>query len=121
MFRKECLRLIDDIHTRGKLPVLVGGTHYYTQSVLFQGQLVIKDDGLSGEEEDTDMVDAAKPSLKWPILDAEPEVVLQKLWEVDPIMAERWHPKDTRKIRRSLRCRHDIARELPVFGIRQIG
>ncbi|KAL4789916.1 IPP transferase-domain-containing protein [Aspergillus venezuelensis] len=102
MFRRECLRLIDDIHARGKLPVLVGGTHYYTQSVLFQDQLVIKDDGSLGEEHNINMVDVAEPSVKWPILDAEPEVVLQKLREVDPIMAKRWHPKDTRKIRRSL-------------------
>ncbi|KAL4944722.1 hypothetical protein BDV06DRAFT_220014 [Aspergillus oleicola] len=102
MFRKECLRLIDDIHARGKLPVLVGGTHYYTQSVLFQDQLVAKDSESSGEEDNTGSVEDVSPGIKWPILDAEPEVVLQKLREVDPIMADRWHPKDTRKIRRSL-------------------
>lgn len=101
-FRKECLRLIDDIHSRGKLPVLVGGTHYYTQSVLFQDQLVAKESDLSEEEVNSCPAEDVDSAVKWPILDAEPELVLQKLRKVDPIMAERWHPKDTRKIRRSL-------------------
>ncbi|KAL4976176.1 IPP transferase-domain-containing protein [Aspergillus desertorum] len=102
MFRRECLRLINDIHARGKLPILVGGTHYYTQSVLFQDQLVSKEPESSDEETGTYPADDVNSAVKWPILDAEPELVLQKLREVDPIMADHWHPKDTRKIRRSL-------------------
>ncbi|KAL4782300.1 IPP transferase-domain-containing protein [Aspergillus varians] len=102
MFRRECLRLIDDIHMRGKLPVLVGGTHYYTQSVLFQDQLVAKESDSSDEETSSCPAEDVDSAVKWPILDAEPELVFQKLREVDPIMADRWHPKDTRKIRRSL-------------------
>jgi len=39
---------------------------------------------------------------QWPILQESTEVVLAKLREVDPIMADRWHPKDRRKIQRSL-------------------
>ncbi|KAL4818196.1 IPP transferase-domain-containing protein [Aspergillus spinulosporus] len=102
MFRRECLRLINDIHARGKLPVLVGGTHYYTQSVLFQDQLVSKEPESSDEESDSCPVEDVDSAVKWPILNAEPELVLRKLREVDPIMADHWHPKDTRKIRRSL-------------------
>ncbi|KAL6231444.1 hypothetical protein BDW75DRAFT_233589 [Aspergillus navahoensis] len=102
MFRRECLRLISDIHARGKLPVLVGGTHYYTQSVLFQDQLVSKEPESSDEESCSYLAEDVDSAVKWPILDAEPELVLQKLREVDPIMADHWHPKDTRKIRRSL-------------------
>ncbi|KAL2855524.1 IPP transferase-domain-containing protein [Aspergillus pseudoustus] len=102
MFRNECLSLIDDIHARGKLPVLVGGTHYYTQSVLFQDQLVEKESVSSDDESELCPVEDVDSAVKWPILDAEPEVVMKKLREVDPAMADRWHPKDTRKIRRSL-------------------
>ncbi|KAL4877660.1 IPP transferase-domain-containing protein [Aspergillus karnatakaensis] len=102
IFRKECLRLINDIHARGKLPVLVGGTHYYTQSVLFQDSLVTREPLSFDEEIDLQPTEDAKTAAKWPILDAEPEVVLRKLREVDPAMADRWHPKDRRKIRRSL-------------------
>jgi tRNA dimethylallyltransferase len=101
-FKRECLRLIKDIHSRGKLPILVGGTHYYTQTVLFKDQLV-EESLFSGDNEDAHANDETEPtSAKWPILDAPPEVVFQKLKEVDPVMASRWHPNDVRKIRRSL-------------------
>ena len=105
-FRNESLRLIEEIHARGKVPVLVGGTHYYTQAVLFKDQLVgednapgdVEDEAADRMAEDND----PKSSTKWPILDAPTEVVLQKLREVDPVMANRWHPNEARKIRRSL-------------------
>ncbi|OQD78331.1 hypothetical protein PENDEC_c001G05584 [Penicillium decumbens] len=99
-FKKEALRLIDDIRSRGKLPILVGGTHYYTQAVLFKDQLV----GEGSDNEDGPEPSRELPSTsdKWPILDSSPEVLMEKLREVDPVMAERWHPKDARKLRRSL-------------------
>jgi tRNA dimethylallyltransferase len=117
-FKKEALRLITDIRSRGKLPILVGGTHYYTQAVLFRDQLVGEGSDAECEGEDGGEGDVELPSTsmaasnstsaststseKWPILDSSPEVLMEKLREVDPVMAARWHPKDTRKIRRSL-------------------
>lgn len=47
-------------------------------------------------------MEPAFDSNTFPILDEPTEVVLAKLQEVDPIMADRWHPNDRRKIRRSL-------------------
>jgi tRNA A37 N6-isopentenylltransferase MiaA len=41
-------------------------------------------------------------NVRWPILAASGQEMLAKLKEVDPVMAERWHPNDVRKIRRSL-------------------
>lgn len=101
LFKNECLRLIRDIHSRGKLPILVGGTHYYTQAVLLKDQLVSED----SPDQDIDVEapdELAELAAKWPVLDAHPDAVLQKLREVDPVMADRWHPNETRKIRRSL-------------------
>lgn len=105
IFKRETLRLIQDIHSRGKLPVLVGGTHYYTQAVLFKDQTVGENAEIGGdndEEQEIGEPESSSSSAKWPILDAPTEVVLQKLREVDPAMADRWHPNETRKIRRSL-------------------
>lgn len=83
------------------MPILVGGTHYYTQAVLFKDQLV--GEGVSESEDDADSPKGLPAtSQKWPILDAPPDVMMEKLKEVDPAMAERWHPRDARKIRRSL-------------------
>lgn len=104
IFKRETLRLIEDIHSRGKLPVLVGGTHYYTQAVLFKDQTVGENAEIAEEQQGVTMEgpESTSSAAKWPILDAPTDVVLQKLREVDPVMAERWHPNESRKIRRSL-------------------
>ncbi|OJJ43729.1 hypothetical protein ASPZODRAFT_73766 [Penicilliopsis zonata CBS 506.65] len=104
IFKKECLRLINEIRSRGKLPILVGGTHYYTQAVLFKDQTVANETESSGQDDLLAEESLSLESLsdKWPILNAPSDQVLQKLREVDPVMADRWHPNETRKIRRSL-------------------
>ena len=92
-FRGQAIDAIEGIRSRGRLPVLVGGTHYYTQSVLFKGSLV---------DEDAPRVSAEEQERKWPILGASSEEMLDELKKVDPVMAKTWHPKENRKIRRSL-------------------
>jgi tRNA dimethylallyltransferase len=94
-FVKRALGVIDDIRSRGKMPILVGGTHYYTQSLLFQG-------GLEDEETEDNRTAAHDIAQRWPILQESNDVLLEKLRSVDPVMANRWHPKDRRKIQRSL-------------------
>ena len=32
--------VIDDIHNRGKIPIVVGGTHYYLQTLLFNNKTI---------------------------------------------------------------------------------
>ncbi|KAG9204308.1 hypothetical protein G6514_001382 [Epicoccum nigrum] len=90
-FVNKALDVIDEIRSRGKLPVLVGGTHYYTQSLLFK-------DALSKEP----ALDLDENKEHFPILDQPISVILEKLREVDPVMADRWHPNESRKIQRSL-------------------
>jgi tRNA dimethylallyltransferase len=82
---------MDEIRSRGKVPILVGGTHYYTQSLLFH-------DALSVETE----LSPGNNSQHFPILEEPTETILSKLREVDPTMANRWHPNERRKIQRSL-------------------
>jgi tRNA dimethylallyltransferase len=93
-FTTEALKVIEGIRSRGKLPILVGGTHYYTQSLLLQDQTL--------QDETREKLSIAEQEEKWPILKGTEEKILAKLWEVDPAMASRWHPKDARRIRRSL-------------------
>ncbi|KAF9692718.1 hypothetical protein EKO04_009007 [Ascochyta lentis] len=90
-FVSSALSVIDEIRGRGKLPILVGGTHYYTQSLLFK-------DALSKEP----ALELNENSERFPILDEPASVMLEKLREVDPVMANRWHPNESRKIQRSL-------------------
>ena len=93
-FLERATSIIKEIRSRGRLPILVGGTHYYTQSLLFRDALI--------EEEETDHVTLEKQAQKWQLLDASTEEMLEELRKVDPEMAMRWHPSDRRKIRRSL-------------------
>ncbi|KAK3680005.1 tRNA dimethylallyltransferase, mitochondrial [Recurvomyces mirabilis] len=94
-FVKRAVRVIEEIRARGKLPILVGGTHYYTQSVLFH-------DRLAEEEDDDDQHLSDKEEDILPALEQPTDVLLKDLQKVDPVMAARWHPNDRRKIQRSL-------------------
>ena len=95
-FVKKALEVIDEIRSRGKLPILVGGTHYYTQSLLFQNRLAEDKEAPAN----ADFVPDTKE--KWPVLQQPTEVLIDELQKVDPVMADRWHPNDRRKIQRSL-------------------
>jgi tRNA dimethylallyltransferase len=94
-FRREAHKNIREIRSRGRLPILVGGTHYYTEAVLFNGHLLGGKDAVCERE-------ARDTGQEFPILDAPTSEILAKLREVDPKIANRWHPDDRRKIRRSL-------------------
>ncbi|RMY00688.1 hypothetical protein D0867_11657 [Hortaea werneckii] len=96
-FVKRAVKVIEEIRSRGKLPILVGGTHYYTQSLLFHDRLA-ETEGETERDEDT----AQDSTQHFPVLDEPTEILLEELKRVDPVMAERWHPKDRRKIQRSL-------------------
>jgi tRNA dimethylallyltransferase len=91
-FVSNALAKISEIRARGRLPILVGGTHYYTQSLLFH-------DALANKSQDEEPVQNAE---RLAVLEEPTEVLLAKLREVDPVMADRWHPNDRRKIQRSL-------------------
>ncbi|KAG4417850.1 hypothetical protein IFR04_008987 [Cadophora malorum] len=100
LFKQKAGQIIKEIRSRGRLPILVGGTHYYTQSLLFDETL----DQTSPPEEDQIQYGYSNKEMveKFPILEGPTEEMLSRLREVDPVMADRWHPKDRRKIRRSL-------------------
>lgn len=94
-FRDRANTIIQEIRSRGNLPILVGGTHYYTQSLLFEHTVIDDENSEHG-------MNKIENDQKWPILEADTRDMLKELRKVDPIMASRWHPNDRRKIRRSL-------------------
>ncbi|KAK2602582.1 hypothetical protein N8I77_009100 [Diaporthe amygdali] len=96
VFKREASRVIQEIRSRDRVPIVVGGTHYYTNALLFRDSLVEKEDA----SPDTTL--AQDNSAQHPILNGTTEAMWEKLKEVDPVMADRWHPNDRRKIRRSL-------------------
>ncbi|KAL1637718.1 tRNA dimethylallyltransferase, mitochondrial [Diplodia intermedia] len=102
-FVQKALGVIDDIHSRGKLPIIAGGTHYYIQALLFKDSLT-GSDAQQPEDQPKPPEDGYDNNSNedYPILDEPTEAILAKLREVDPVMADRWHPNDRRKIQRSL-------------------
>ncbi|XP_036809501.1 tRNA dimethylallyltransferase isoform X2 [Oncorhynchus mykiss] len=100
-FRNKALALIEDVYSREKLPVIVGGTNYYIESLLWR---VLMDEGHENEGE----------GKKGGSLDGKAELeklggaeLHRRLTEVDPEMASMLHPHDTRKIARSLQVHAD--------------
>ncbi|KAL8658410.1 MAG: hypothetical protein Q9226_001016 [Calogaya cf. arnoldii] len=91
---RSATAVIEDVIARGKLPIVVGGTHYYTQSLLFEDSLV--------KTRTTDDLSAEAQENRWPILAASTKDMLDELRLVDSEIASRWHPNDRRKIRHSL-------------------
>ncbi|XP_052440871.1 tRNA dimethylallyltransferase isoform X3 [Carassius gibelio] len=83
-----------DMHHRQKLPIIVGGTNYYIESILWKvlinsGQGSESEKGVASESK-TELEKLGGPELhRW-------------LKEVDPDMAAILHPHDARKIARSL-------------------
>ncbi|KAI9594044.1 IPP transferase-domain-containing protein [Syncephalis fuscata] len=94
-FEQDAHQKIADIHAQKQTPILVGGTHYYLQSLLWDQFLV--------NETPRTPTDKSATETDSILLDNEQTSVLyERLQKVDPMMADRWHPNDRRKIIRSL-------------------
>lgn len=94
-YQRLATQAIDDIHSRGKLPIVVGGTGLYIKSLLYP----------------MNFTDASyDPELRKELqLQAEimgKEYLHSKLQAVDPKTAARLHPNDVRRVIRALEVYH---------------
>lgn len=95
-FKHEVKRVIDDITSRGKLPILVGGTGLYIQSVLYDYQF----------PESTANPEIRK-ELEERVEREGNEAVYQTLVRIDPVAAEKIHPNNTKRVIRALEVFYD--------------
>lgn len=115
------------MHANKELPIIVGGTSYWIQHLIFPSQLIHKDPSISKNSDGAVVwsemlkksVDALPPDLlnllqnlphEAPSAKIDPDKAFQMhqlLSALDPIISQRWHWKDTRKVLRSL----EIAKE----------
>ncbi|XP_029920042.1 tRNA dimethylallyltransferase isoform X2 [Myripristis murdjan] len=102
-FRNKALALIEDMHSRDKLPIIVGGTNYYIESLLWKVLVDTGEDKESGKEKEEGGATDRKEELE-KLGGAE---LHKRLAEVDPEMAAMLHPNDTRKIARSLQVHEE--------------
>lgn len=89
-FRSDALRLMAEITSRGKIPLLVGGTMLYFKAL---------ESGLSGlPEADTEvraLLDIEAEQIGWPAMH-------NKLAQIDATTAARLMPNDAQRIQRAL-------------------
>ncbi|MFM0036655.1 tRNA (adenosine(37)-N6)-dimethylallyltransferase MiaA, partial [Paraburkholderia strydomiana] len=89
-FRADTLRLTGEIHARGRLPLLVGGTMLYYKA-LTQGL----NDLPAADPDVRATLDADAAREGWPALH-------ERLATVDPVTAARLAPNDSQRIQRAL-------------------
>jgi tRNA dimethylallyltransferase len=106
-FRADALRLIAEVHGRGRVPLLVGGTMLYFQA-LTRGlaDLPRADSAVRSE------IDARAAAEGWPALHAE-------LARIDPASAARLEPTDAQRIQRALEVHRLTGRALSELQSRQ--
>lgn len=105
-FVRDATRLIHDIHARGHLPLLVGGTMLYFKALL-QGL----DDLPPADAAVRAALEAEAQTRGWAALHAE-------LGRVDPVTAARLPPGDTQRIQRALEVQRLTGRPLSSFHTR---
>lgn len=89
-FRDDALRLIADIRSRGRVPLLVGGTMLYFRSLQYGlSDLPAADAALRQR------LEAEAASTGWPAMHA-------RLAALDPSTAARLHPNDRQRVQRAL-------------------
>jgi tRNA dimethylallyltransferase len=102
-FVKDATRLISDITTRGRLPLLVGGTMLYFKA-LFEGL----DDMPTANPAIRADLELEAAQLGWPTMH-------QQLAEIDPITAARLQPNDAQRIQRALEVYRISGKPLSAF------
>ncbi|TGB04723.1 tRNA (adenosine(37)-N6)-dimethylallyltransferase MiaA [Halobacillus salinus] len=90
-FQESVQELIQEIDSRGKLPIIVGGTGLYIQATLY-------DFKFSEEKKDTAVIDRLERDAE----DQGMEAMYHRLKEIDPIQASKVHPNNRRRVLRAL-------------------
>jgi len=89
-FARDATRLIGEIHARGRMPLLVGGTMLYLKALL-EGL----NDIPAADPQVREAIQARAAQVGWPALHA-------KLMQVDPVTAARLAPGDSQRVGRAL-------------------
>jgi tRNA dimethylallyltransferase len=89
-FRQDAIRLVAEIHARGKLPLLVGGTMLYFKGLKDGLDALPQADAALRAELDAEAAAIGSPAMH------------AKLAALDPVTAARLKPNDSQRIQRAL-------------------
>ena len=105
-FARDALACVEDIGSRGKLPLLVGGTMLYFKA-LFEGL----NDMPAADPEVRALIQAEAEAESWPVLHAQLKIL-------DPVTAERLAPADSQRISRALEVYRISGKPLSSFQLK---
>lgn len=91
VFQEYCNRSIEEIYQRGKIPILVGGTGFYIQAVLYD---------IAFTQTQTD--ETYRQQLQQIAKDQGADRLHRQLAEVDPEAAAQIHPHNVKRVIRAL-------------------
>ena len=96
VFQRDAKRLVDEITARGHIPIVVGGTGFYIQALLYDIDFTDEDSVIEGNDS-KEQIEAELTSIS-----EDPDILHDKLREVDPVSAEKIHKNNIRKVIRAL-------------------
>ncbi len=95
VFKELALKAVDDIYSRGKIPIIVGGTGFYIQALLYD--IDFSEEQSDGYRESLEQI--AKESDG-------PDRLFEELRSVDPESCEIIHRNNVKKVIRALEFYH---------------
>ncbi|RPD65827.1 tRNA isopentenyltransferase [Lentinus tigrinus ALCF2SS1-7] len=122
---RDAMQVIDETHARNEVPIVVGGTSYWIQHLIFPERMASLDKSSaeasstpvspSPSEAYTNALASLPPELLAlfndlpgiaPIADTNPRLAMdlhRLLGMIDPLVAQRWHWRDSRRVLTNLR------------------
>ncbi len=97
LFQKKAKVYIEDIYARGKLPILVGGTGFYIQAVLYDIAFTEEKKALQSPRDSS-----IREKLREQARTCGSAALYQKLLDVDPDYAKTVHENNVKRIIRAL-------------------
>ena len=107
-FQQEAQRAVGEICARGELPILVGGTGFYIQALLY-------DIDFTRTEEDS----AFRAGMAQMAAAEGPEALHARLQVVDPKAAQAIHPNNVKRVIRALEYARDTGRTISAHNAEQ--
>lgn len=101
MFQKYAKEAIKQIYDNGHIPILVGGTGFYIQSVLYDIDFT-----------ESTMDEEYRNRLENIAIQEGPEALFTKLKEVDPESATAIHPNNVKRVIRALEYYHQTGEKI---------
>lgn len=108
-FKEMALKYMDEIYSKGKIPIIAGGTGFYIQSVLYDIDFSESDDNHVYRKE---LEEAAKEKGY--------EYLHDKLKEVDSVTAKKVHPNNVKRVIRALEYYNETGKPLSEHNEEQL-